>query len=101
MSSENLSENVSENAKKIVDSFFKEEKQYYREFKGNKDIVKEAQLIINNYIKEREKNEEIRSSSCTLNKNVYKTKLSPNAILNIILLSSIAVLLYFIIKFTL
>ncbi|NSW92812.1 MAG: hypothetical protein HPY74_19590 [Firmicutes bacterium] len=88
----------SENVKKIVDRLLKKDKYFYGEFKGDKDIIKEAQLIINNYIKECEKTGEIGANSCSRNKKIFKIRLSINTIINITLLGSIAVLLFFIIK---
>jgi len=73
----------------------------YSDFKCNKDdkLIKEAQQIINNYIKRLEESEQIKVDS-------YEEKEEPhiksfNIFLNISLIGSIAVLLFFILRYIL
>ena len=119
---ENAIENTPDNVKKIVDMFFGKEKHYewemhyhyngkkhfngekhYNgEFKSNCDkdyIIKEAQLVINNFIKkECEKKGKTGLYSCGASSEFPKRKFSIDTIINIILLGSMATLLFFVIR---
>ncbi len=89
---------------KVENNLLKKDKQLYGKFNNDKDyLIKEAQLIINNYIKECEKNgisysnSNIRNSTI-YNKKLLKSRISINTIINIALFSSLAILLFFMVK---
>ena len=73
----------------------KDEKEGVR--KGKKKtpdfLLKEAELIINNYIKENKTNNETKKSS-TVRQVVTKKKMNTNRIINFTLIASIAILLF-------
>ena len=89
---------------KVENNLLKKDKQLYGKFSNDKDyLIKEAQLIINNYIKECEKNGISYSNSKNNNLNNYnskflKSRLSFNIIINIALFGSLAILLFFLVK---
>lgn len=89
---------------KVENNLLKKDNQLCGKFSNDKDyLIKEAKLIINNYIKECEKNgisysnSNINNSSIT-NRKLFKLRLSINTIIDIALFTSIAILLFFLAK---
>jgi hypothetical protein len=84
---------------KVENNLLKKDRQLYGKLNNDKDyLIKEAQIIINNYIKECEKNGISYSNSNIYNKKLLKSRLSINTIINIALFSSLAILLFFLVK---
>ncbi|HHY22874.1 MAG TPA: hypothetical protein GX527_01360 [Clostridiaceae bacterium] len=89
---------------KVENNLLKKDRQLYGKLNNDKDyLIKEAQIIINNYIKECEKNGISYSNSNIHNSTIYnkkllKSRLSINTIINIALFSSLAILLFFLVK---
>jgi len=80
-------------------NLLKKDRLLYGKLNNDKDyLIKEAQLIINNYINECKKNGISYANSNIHDMKVHKAKLSVNTIINIALFSSFALLLFFLIK---